>query len=120
MPIINSLKRGHMNRSTLGAIIGIFILASFINLISPSEAAEQFSLTGRVTSRSSNKPVSSVWVEVLKGGQRVGRSLTGDDGKYYVRGLDRGQYEILILRGAQQLFRGGLELTGNRTFDINL
>jgi hypothetical protein len=109
-----------MNRSTLGAIIGLFILASFIHMISLSEAAEQYYLTGKVYSRSSNRPVSSVWVEVFKRGQRVARSLTGDDGKYYVSGLDKGSYEIVVLRGAQELFRGGVDLSGNRIFDINL
>jgi hypothetical protein len=109
-----------MKRSPFGAIIGLIILVSLSHLISLSEAAEPLSLTGRVYSRSSNRPVSSVWVEVLRGGRRVGRSLTGDDGRYYVSGLDRGAYELVVLRGAQQLFKGRLELTGNKAFDINL
>src|SRR5579871_4000791 len=73
---------------------------------------------GKVTSR--NRPLRSVWVIVSQGGRERGRSLTGDDGKYYIQNLGAGTYEIVVQRGSQFVYRGRVMLSGNRVFDIRL
>jgi len=98
-------------------IVSLGVIAYFSP---PSEAETNLYLTGTVFFKSSNSPASSLWVEVVNGGERVARSLTGDDGRYYISGLAAGSYEIIVLKSNQELFRRQLQLTGNRTFDITL
>ncbi len=73
---------------------------------------------GTVTSR--NEPLRSVWVIVSQSGRERGRSLTGDDGKYYIQNLGPGTYDIAVRRGAQIVYRGRVTLPGNRVFDIRI
>ena len=68
----------------------------------------------------SNKPVSSVWVIVSQGGAERGRQLTGDDGKYYISRLDPGSYDIVVMRGTSQVFKGKITLPKDATFNIKL
>lgn len=56
-------------------------------------------LTGKVTSGPSN-PVRSVWVMVFEGSQLKGRSLTGDDGRFYIGGLEQKSYTVVVRRQA--------------------
>jgi hypothetical protein len=56
-------------------------------------------LTGKVTSGPSN-PARSLWVMVFDGSQLKGRSLTGDDGRFYVGGLDQKAYTVVVRKQA--------------------
>ncbi|MBV8856856.1 MAG: carboxypeptidase regulatory-like domain-containing protein [Acidobacteria bacterium] len=42
---------------------------------------------------------SSVWVIVAQNGGEKGRSLTGDDGRYYINNLNDGAYDLAVYRG---------------------
>ena len=68
----------------------------------------------------SNKPVSSVWVIVSQGNAERGRALTGDDGKYYISRLDAGSYDIVVMMGNKQVFKGKITLPKDATFNIKL
>ena len=109
-----------MKKLLFAAMLGIWFIASIVFFIPLSKAKPNLYLTGRVVSSSSNNPISSVWVEVVKAGSRVGRSLTGDDGRYYISGLDKGLYEIAVIQNNQVLYRCQIQLTGNRVLDVTL
>lgn len=109
-----------MKKSVLGAILAICFIALLAYFIPLSTAQLNLYLTGKVLYKSSNKPVSSVWVLLVKSGENLSRSLTGDDGRYYISGLKKGSYEIVVLKNKQELFRSKIRLSDNRTFDITL
>src|SRR5205085_12550739 len=44
----------------------------------------------------SGRPFSSVWRIVRQKGNEKGRSLTGDDGKYYISKLSDGVYDLAV------------------------
>ncbi len=102
------------------AAIGILILVFVMSFFSTSGAQPSLVLTGKVVSKSSRQPVSSVWVEVIKNGERVGRSLTGDDGNYYISGLEKGSYEVVVVRQGRELCKRTLQLIDSQRFDIEL
>jgi hypothetical protein len=61
----------------------------------PSPVPSGDYMTGKVTSRRAN-PARSVWVIVYDGNDLKGQSLTGDDGQYYVGGLDEKTYTVVV------------------------
>ena len=65
-------------------------------------------------------PLRSVWVIVSRQGGEKGRSLTGDDGRYYIGGLDAGDYEIAVKSGDRQIYAGRVNLPANQRFDVSL
>ena len=72
---------------------------------------------GTVTS--AGKPARSVWVIISLNGREKGRSLTGDDGKYYIANLDPGTYDFVVER-REQLYQGRATLPiMNGTFNIS-
>lgn len=75
-------------------------------------------VTGRITS-ASDMPATSVWVIIKQNGQERGRSLTGDDGSYYINNLGNGEYELLVSRGGKQLSRT-ITLPQNKVFNIKI
>lgn len=67
----------------------------------------------------SGGPFSSVWVIVSQNAREQGRSLTGDDGKYYISNLSDGGYDLQVYRGSDLIYRGQVNLTANsRRHDI--
>jgi hypothetical protein len=69
---------------------------------------------------SAGKPARSVWVIVSLNGHEKGRSLTGDDGKYYIAGVDPGTYDFVVVERDVQLYKGSATLPiMNGTFHIN-
>jgi Carboxypeptidase regulatory-like domain len=60
-------------------------------------------ITGTVTSVSSGTPVPSVWVIISQNGSEKGRSLTGDDGKFYIDNLPDGKYDLVATKGNRQV-----------------
>lgn len=102
------------------AVLGILFLVFVMSFSPPADAQPSLFLTGRVVSKSSGKPISSVWVEVIKSGELVGRSLTGNDGKYYISGLEEGSYEVVVVKRSHEVFKGPLQLTESRHFDIEI
>jgi len=86
-----------------------------------SPTASNEYVTGKVTSASST-PVRSVWVVLYEGSSPKSRSLTGDDGRYYIGRLDRRTYTIIVRRqiAGSDLFKSQVSLPRNRVFDIRL
>ena len=78
-------------------------------------------ISGKVVAGSS-KPASSTWVIVYAGATQKGRSLTGDDGKYYIGGLAPGTYGIVVRKqpNSVNLFQGEISLPKNRIYNVKI
>ncbi len=76
-------------------------------------------ITGKVTA-SSDEPLSSVWVVVAQNGVEKGRSLTGDDGTYFIGNLKEGTYSIIVKDQEQQLFHGQVQLPQDKEHDVRV
>ncbi len=85
----------------------------------PQALAGGTSIKGTVT-EVSGAPVASVWVVFTRGETEAGKSLTGDDGKYYVGGLARGHYTVIVRTGDQVLYRGSVQLPTDGAFDMQI
>src|SRR5262245_41527438 len=69
---------------------------------------------------SARTPARSVWMIGSLNGHEKGRSLTGDDGKYYIAGVDPGTYDFVVVERGVQLYKGRATLPiTNGTFDIS-
>ena len=75
-------------------------------------------VTGKITS-ASDRPANSVWVIARQSGQERGRSLTGDDGSYYINNLGAGDYELLVTKGPNQISRM-ISLPQNKVFNLRI
>lgn len=96
---------------------GIILSAALFSLTAFSAEPGGRHIKGVVTA-SQNRPVTSVWVTLSQNGTEKGRSLTGDDGKYYISNLDDGTYDIAVLQGNRQLYRGQVSLPLNGSHNI--
>jgi hypothetical protein len=62
---------------------------------------------------------SSVWVIASQNGAEKGRSLTGDDGKYYISNLNDGECNLEVYRGNTLIYKGQVNLSADsRRHDI--
>lgn len=99
-----------------------FLLATALVMIAASMASaadERFHLSGTVTHRGGT-PASSVWILVEQQNDVVGKFLTGDDGKYFVRGLEGGTYTLSVKRKGETLFHATVVVKSNRVFDVKI
>jgi Outer membrane protein beta-barrel family/Carboxypeptidase regulatory-like domain/TonB-dependent Receptor Plug Domain len=92
-----------MNQSSSPLLVGSFPYWSFLGLISllltcAAPAAAQGSLTGRVVDQQTQQAVAYANV-VLKGptGQMVQATLSGEDGRFSLKALPLGSYQLLVL-----------------------
>lgn len=112
-----------MNNSILfkKLLLPVLIL-SVIFLVQSVNAKDNFYITGTIYSTETNLPVSSIWVAIYNynGTNRISHSLTGNDGKYYISGLDRGSYWFIISRGAYKIFQKRIVLSNNTTYDVSI
>jgi hypothetical protein len=106
------------SRLTIRVVLRATLLSMLLSLAPISQSANAACVKGRVSF--SGKPVRSVWVIVSQGGQEKGRSLTGDDGKYYITNLPQGVFEIVVVRGKEQLFNKQVSLSGEADYDIEI
>lgn len=100
--------------------LAVVLLAA--TALSLSAMAHAASLGGQITT-TDGSPAAKVWLVVSKDGDEVKRSLTGDDGRYYLDGLAAGGYQVTVERGKQTIHRGqaGLPAPDSRvTLDIRL
>jgi len=84
--------------------------------------ADAASLSGLISTPEGG-PVAAVWLVVSNNGDEVKRSLTGDDGRYYVNDLAAGRYDITVERRDQPVYRGQANLPSpdsRVTLDIRL
>jgi hypothetical protein len=77
---------------------------------------------GRVTTGGGSNPARSVWVILYDGATEKGRSLTGDDGRYYIGNLEQKPYAIVVRRQitGTDLVRNQISLPSNRVYNIRL
>ena len=92
-----------------------FLLLVFSVALS-SQRYDDAYIKGTVTL--SNKPLRSVWVVASQYGEEKGRSLTGDDGRYYISNLSDGSYDIVVLRDKEQIYSGQVNLPTDNTYNI--
>jgi hypothetical protein len=87
----------------------------------PAPSATAGYVTGKVMSGQSS-PVGSVWVMVYSGADLEGESLTGDDGGYYIGGLENKTYTIVVRKqtSGSNLISVSISLPQNRVYNINL
>ena len=104
-------------------LFGLIVLSLFVTVLvglKTTQSAEPLYITGKVQSASSGRPIPSLWVIIYEGETVKGRSLTGDDGKYYIGALDRREYKIAVRRGNQTLFQEMIRLPQNERYDIRV
>ena len=104
-------------KDALRITVPIVLIAAASPGLSDAQQNTRTFVKGTVTS--AGKPARSVWVIISLNGREKGRSLTGDDGKYYIAGLDPGTYDFVVAKG-EQLYKGRATLpVTNGTFDIS-
>ena len=104
-------------KDLLQVTVPIALVAAASSGMSDAQQSTRAFVKGTVTS--AGKPARSVWVIVSLNGSEKGRSLTGDDGKYYIAGVDPGTYDFVVEEKGAQLYKGRATLPiVNDTFDI--
>ena len=104
-------------KDALRITVPIALIAAASPGMSDAQQSTRTSVKGTVTS--AGKPARSVWVIISLNGREKGRSLTGDDGKYYIADLDPGTYDVVVEKG-EQLYKGRATLpVSNGTFNIS-
>src|SRR5882672_4426822 len=108
------MKSRKMFRATVTVFLTVMILVGGLSAQQPT----QIYLKGQV--KLSSKPLRSAWVIVSQSGKEKGRSLTGDDGKYYISNLDQGVYDIIVQKGKKQLYEKQVNVPTKSDYDIPL
>ncbi len=102
-------------RTSLGAA-----LLAIVFSLAVSARPDNSYVKGIVKSPSGNL-FTSVWVIVSQNGYEKGRSLTGDDGKYYISNLSDGVYDVAVYQGRRQIYKGQVYLRADtRRHDISI
>jgi hypothetical protein len=102
-----------------GAAIG----SACVDVTAQSRNTGTYSLTGRVLTARTSKPVPNVWVLIYEGSSLKSRSLTGDDGSYYISRLEERTYMLAVkkdLKSTETLFTAQVHVPVGRSFDIRL
>jgi hypothetical protein len=107
-----AMKTGQIFRAACG-----IVLLAMVFSIAKSAQSSGGDITGAVKS-STGRLFNSVWVIISQDGIERGRSLTGDDGKYYISNLNEGTYDVLVLKGNRQIYKGQVNLPGDSRYDI--
>jgi hypothetical protein len=84
------------NRLIFQTVVGVIVLSIVLSMTLSARSAGAY-ITGTVSK--GGNPLPSVWVVISQDGYEKGRSLTGDDGKYYVSNLSDGVYKVAVYRG---------------------
>src|SRR6476659_9853465 len=80
-------------KDLLRLTVPIALIAAVSPGLADAQPVTRTFVKGTVTS--AGKPARSVWVIISLNGREKGRSLTGDDGKYYIANLDPGTYDFV-------------------------
>jgi membrane protein implicated in regulation of membrane protease activity len=105
-----------MNRPILRAALVAGLLTILISVSLTALAAYSAHVSGTVTRL--GRPVRAAWVIVTQDRQEKGRSLTGDDGKYYIGDLEEGEYDVAVMQGPRKVNVGHVRLPDNSTYNI--
>ena len=98
--------------------LGIVLLAIVFSIAVSAQTGGIY-IKGVVKS-SAGKLLTSVWVTISQNGVEKGRSLTGDDGKFYISNLDAGEYEIVVLQRDREVYKEQVKLLEDSRYDISL
>ncbi len=102
----------------------LVLILFVLSLNTLNEAQSRSYMTGKVTTRTkSPTPVRSVWVILFEANIQRGRSITADDGKYYIGGLDDDKtYTIVVRRQitGNNIFKTQVSLPQNRFYNIQV
>jgi len=60
-------------------------------------AQQPYKIKGKITDQNNN-PLSSQWVMITLKDSIIGKSLTGDDGKFFIDNLPPNNYQIIFTR----------------------
>src|SRR5258708_3548868 len=103
----------------LAFVVSLSLSLGFAVKASQASSAEY--MTGKVTSGQSSA-VRSVWVIVYDGPRIAGQTLTGDDGRYYIGGLNPKTYTAVVRRlpSGGNLVSSTITLPQNRVYNIRL
>lgn len=106
-------------KSSLASLIAC-VLVLLMTATALTQSVSTRYMRGVVRYSSSNKPAPFVWVVVKQGGSEKGRSLTADDGSYFIRNLPDGLYDLIVIKGTRTLYQGQAHLPQDKTLDIAL
>ena len=112
------MRRTKLNLTKL--VIGLLFVISINVMNFQAHAQEKEYVTGKITYQSNGRCANGLWVEIHFDSLLKGRSLTGDDGRYYVTGLTPGSFELVVKRGESVLLRCNIMLPTHRSYDIQL
>ena len=105
------------SKLTLRKHLGATLLALVFSVAMSAQSDDRY-MKGVVQSPS-GRPFSSVWVITSQNGNEKGRSLTGDDGRYYISNLGDGVYDLAVYKDNNLLHREQLDLRADsRRHDI--
>lgn len=105
-------------RLILRAALGAALFMTLISIFPAAQAVRDVHMKGVVTR--SGRPVRSAWVIITQNGDEKGRTLTGDNGKYYIGELSAGEYEVVVEQGPRQLCTRHVKLPDDSAFDIEV
>jgi hypothetical protein len=104
------------NRLIVRVAFGIVLLAIVFSMASSSRSDGDY-ITGVVTAPS-RRPLASAWVIISQNGYEKGRSLTGDDGTYYISNLSAGTYNLIVYSRNRQLAAEQVNLPGDSNHNV--
>ena len=109
--------KGRLIRS---AAVGAVLLAALlpISLAAAHGGDDEVYVKGEV--RRLGRPVRSAWVILAQNGEEKGRSLTGDDGRYYIGDLYAGEYDVVVKQGPRSVFEARIRLPEERVYNVNV
>lgn len=108
-----------MKKQFILPIVTLFVLLSVPKQPSSATVLRRHHVTGTVITRD-RKPVPSLLVIVRQDDRILGKSITGDDGRYYIGRLKNGTYTLIIKRRDDIVYRAEIRLPEDRVHDVEL
>lgn len=97
-------------RLILSAALAAVVLAALVPIsLAAAPPRGEVYMKGAVTT-APNNPVRAAWVILIQNGAEKGRSLTADDGRYYIGDLNAGEYQVVVRQGTRSVFEGSVRL----------
>lgn len=100
-------------------LIVMFISITAFTSVMEAQTLRNIQIKGSILN-SSKRPAASLWVILSQNSKKVGQSLTGDDGKYYIGNLAKGNYDLEVKQGGKSLFQKQITLPRDTINNIQL
>ncbi|HVH72439.1 MAG TPA: tetratricopeptide repeat protein [Candidatus Dormibacteraeota bacterium] len=116
LPILNRLSRA-LRRTTQrglpGLLLGLLVCAPIVRAQIGASDRQAIAISGTVLRERGNLPMSGVIVSVRSlAGETVTSALTDESGYFQVRGLNLGEYEIILEEAGYEPTQKTLEVSG--------